>query len=84
MSLCGTDDDKQLTIELLSQWKLEAEFRKNPPCGARLILDNLILKHWLELNYLEKEKEREFSISDEVHMLCEDFPGETVSSHLSM
>ena len=29
MSLCGTDDDKQLKIELLSQWKLEAEFRKN-------------------------------------------------------
>ena len=28
MSLCGTDDDnKQLKIELLSQWKLEAEFR---------------------------------------------------------
>ena len=26
MSLCGTDD-KQLKIELLSQWKLEAEFR---------------------------------------------------------
>ena len=30
MSLCGTnDDDEQLKIELLSQWKLEAEFRKN-------------------------------------------------------
>ena len=29
MSLCGTnDDDEQLKIELLSQWKLEAEFRK--------------------------------------------------------
>ena len=28
MSLCGTDDDnKQLKIELLGQWKLEAEFR---------------------------------------------------------
>ena len=29
MSLCGTDDDddKQLKIELLSQWKLEAESR---------------------------------------------------------
>ena len=31
MLQCGTDndDDKQLKIELLSQWKLEAEFRKN-------------------------------------------------------
>ena len=31
MSLCGTDKqaNKQLKIELLSQWKLEAEFRKN-------------------------------------------------------
>ena len=28
MSLCGTNDDEQLKIELLSQWKLEAEFRK--------------------------------------------------------
>ena len=30
MSLCGTDgqtNDEQLKIELLSQWKLEAEFR---------------------------------------------------------
>ena len=27
MSLCGTNDDEQLKIELLSQWKLEAEFR---------------------------------------------------------
>ena len=31
MSLCGTDDDKrtneQVKIELLSRWKLEAEFR---------------------------------------------------------
>ena len=26
MSLCGTNDEK-LKIELLSQWKLEAEFR---------------------------------------------------------
>ena len=26
MSLCGTDE--QLNIELLSQWELEAEFRK--------------------------------------------------------
>ena len=26
MSLCGTDD-KQVKIELLSRWKLEAEFR---------------------------------------------------------
>ena len=31
MSLCGTnDDDEQLKIELLSQWKLEAEFRNCP------------------------------------------------------
>ena len=31
MLQCGTDDDddEQLKIELLSQWKLEAEFRKN-------------------------------------------------------
>ena len=31
MSLCGTDNDgdKQLKIELLSQWKLEAEFRNS-------------------------------------------------------
>ena len=32
MSLCGTDDkrtNKQLKIELLSQWKLEAEFRNS-------------------------------------------------------
>ena len=30
MSLCGTDDDdKQLKIELLSQWKLEAESRNS-------------------------------------------------------
>ena len=30
MSLCGTDKrtNEQLKIELLSQWKLEAEFRK--------------------------------------------------------
>ena len=28
MLLCGTNDEK-LKIELLSQWKLEAEFRKN-------------------------------------------------------
>ena len=28
MLQCGTNDDKQLKIELLSQWKLEAEFRK--------------------------------------------------------
>ena len=27
------DDDEQLKIELLSQWKLEAEFRKNTPVG---------------------------------------------------
>ena len=32
MSLCGTDgqtNDEQLKIELLSQWKLEAEFRNS-------------------------------------------------------
>ena len=29
MLQCGTNDDKQLKIELLSQWKLEAEFCKN-------------------------------------------------------
>ena len=28
MSLCGTNKQQQLKIELLSQWKLEAESRK--------------------------------------------------------
>ena len=28
MRCYNADDDKQLKIELLSQWKLEAEFRK--------------------------------------------------------
>ena len=28
MSLCGTTTDEQVKIELLRQWKLEAEFRK--------------------------------------------------------
>ena len=29
MLVCGTNDDVQVKIELLSQWMLEAEFRKN-------------------------------------------------------
>ena len=33
MSLCGTNDDEQLKIELLSQWKLEAEFRNYDNSG---------------------------------------------------
>ena len=39
MSLCGTDDDKQLKKELLSQWKLEAEFRKNSKMGEEVFPD---------------------------------------------
>ena len=29
MLVCETNDDEQVKIELLSQWMLEAEFRKN-------------------------------------------------------
>ena len=40
MSLCGMDDDKrtneQVKIELLSRWKLEAEFRNNHDGAKRL------------------------------------------------
>ena len=60
MLLCGTDDkqkNKQLNIELLSQWKLEAEFRnkkiflkkarkyKNLP-GNQLNVRLTSLVHW--------------------------------------
>ena len=39
MSLCGTDE--QLKIELLSQWKLEAEFRNKIVGNAKYRKVNL-------------------------------------------
>ena len=48
MSLCGTNDDEQLKIELLSQWKLEAEFRN------KWFNTHLNLKHWGRHKLCEK------------------------------
>ena len=36
-----TNDDEQLKIELLSQWKLEAESRKKIPFRALLTIENV-------------------------------------------
>ena len=49
MLQCGTDE--QLKIELLSQWKLEAEFRKKHP-------ESLIALKMLSLANLLGEREK--------------------------
>ena len=37
---CGTNDERTVKIELLSQWKLEAEFRNIVMSGVRTVLDS--------------------------------------------
>ena len=62
MLQCGTD--KQLKIELLSQWKLEAEFRKN----GWVALSSLVRRFRFEMN----NKTRVYIIKCEIicHSCC--------------
>ena len=50
MSLCGTNE--QLKIELISQWKLEAEFRK------RKILETETKILGVEITNIERQQDK--------------------------
>ena len=57
MLQCRTDDDddEQLKIELLSQWKLEAEFRNNDTIMMMIVMTEMINNVARYMQYTEVE-----------------------------
>ena len=57
---CGTNNEQTLKIELLSQWKLEAEFRKTTKLRSSFFISTQVVHDWrfLSQTLLKSRKRR--------------------------